>query len=267
MNQVLSILMLLVPSYFCFSSILKPFPFLERISLAWGLGIGSISLLLFFFSILGDINFYGIDLVSFQIGFFMFFLVYKRKNIIDRFKQTKFALSDGITFSPVPLIGIIMLCIASLVSALYYPILVSDGLYHFVQGMFLAESKWEILKTFNIAEPVRPLMVPFSYAYFFKWGSNNATLLHVMTYFSLLTCFYFRMLALLEDKKTASCLTLALASTPLFWWHSILGLNNIIATFFFVLAPYICIVSLVMVVKNTVMKQFLRDCFMGLRVG
>lgn len=135
-----------------------------------------------------------------------------------------------------PTIAIIIitgLFILSVANALFFPITEGDGIWYEVRGRLLFHEHRFDLGVFHYTYP--PL-VHLLYAYLHSINVEKLKIIFPAFYLCLLIVFYHRIHAHHKNQKLASVFTITLATTPYFWWHSILPFLNLVSGFYFSLA-------------------------------
>ena len=125
------------------------------------------------------------------------------------------------------------LFILSLITALFFPITEGDGIWYEVRGRLLFHEHHFDLQVFH--DTYSPF-VHLLYAYLYSIDFERVKIIFPLVYLCLLVIFYHRVYAYHKNPKLASIFTLILATTPYFWWHSVLPFLNLVSGFYFSVA-------------------------------
>jgi hypothetical protein len=129
-----------------------------------------------------------------------------------------------------------ILFLSSLTSASFFPITEADGIWYHIKGMvFLYEGAFDsetIVSQFRQYPPFLSLI----FAYSMSFGLDNVKIIFPFIYLSLLVIFYYRALAFTACRNIAATFTLALGTTPYFWWHSTLPFLDLTTGFYYSIA-------------------------------
>ncbi len=121
----------------------------------------------------------------------------------------------------------------SLANAFFFPITEADGIWYHIRGMvFFHEAEFDsptVVSQFRQYPPFVPLL----FAYLMAFDVDSVKLIFPFIYLSLLVIFYCRILAVTKIQKVAAGFTLALGTTPYFWWHSFLPFLDLTTGFYY----------------------------------
>ncbi len=127
------------------------------------------------------------------------------------------------------------LFVASLACALWFPVSAPDGIWYQVRAWdFLHESGFRALHTSTQYRQYPPL-VSLLFAWLETANWPLVKVLFPLTYLGLTVVLYYRLREATRSEELAGWLTLIFATTPYFWWHSQLGLLNLMSGVFFAL--------------------------------
>ncbi len=220
---------------FCVVDLLSPRLSLgERLSLAYGMGIGCISLLmclLWYGKLLHSPAQLISIMVVLSIALFMCRLFIKKGGNpnLDTFYTSVFRGDRHYWVYAV----LAPLFIFSVLFSYYYPVIMTDGNDYEITGKLIALNG--SLAPENFFRPYPPL-IPLAYSFIFFLGGTHPKIIFSFFYLSLVFSFYYRLSALGTNKRTSLVFTLILATTPYVWWHSILGILNLTAAYYFSIA-------------------------------
>lgn len=199
----------------------------EKIALSFSIGLG-IVVSLFAVTLFFEILYSPSQLLSI-IGFcaLSLYLTFKSSLAPGLSKENENYKPDASIFV------ISILVLMSLLISTWYPVFVTDGIDYEITGKLISLNK--NLASDNYMRAYPPL-VTLSYGYVYFLGGSNPKFLFSLLYACLCIIFYWRLIGFGVSRKLSSTMTLMLASTPIIWWHSFLGLLNFTAAFYFVCA-------------------------------
>ncbi|MZG53775.1 MAG: hypothetical protein F3744_06895 [Nitrospinae bacterium] len=133
----------------------------------------------------------------------------------------------------ITLLGVGILFCLSMVNAWFFPVTESDATWYHIRGMsFFNEvrfdSEWVVpqLKQY-------PPFVPLLFTYLIAFDVEHLKVFFPVLYVCLIIIFYSRLLLLTENRKTACLFTMILATTPYFWWQSVLPFLDLTTAVFY----------------------------------
>ena len=198
----------------------------EKLALALIFALALKSLFLFFLISLGIR-----PTVIIQIGLSILALLptlFLSENTED---EREMRQNRGLTW--MTLFGVAVLFSFSMINAWFFPITESDATWYHIRGMsFFHEVRFD---SESIVAQLKqyPPFIPLLFTYLISFDVDYLKLFFPVLYLCLNIIFYSRLLLLTENKKTACLFTMILATTPYFWWQSVLPFLDLTTAVFY----------------------------------
>lgn len=229
---------------FCISCLFLPqLKFLEKIGLAFGIGLGVVTLIIFilaFFQRYSPANLFIAELlILFPLAAFSF----KQKALPAQPAKKKFDGARNIQAKPTIenafcFFLIVFLAISSFAFSAFFPIMEADGYHYSAFGRLVSQNN-SLLEMQELQGNLqRTLLLQLSYTFVDSFDGLFFKRVHPFFYISLLLVFYYRAIDLVPRKKQAILLTSVLAATPILWWHGTLSFNNLATGYYFSIGTF-----------------------------
>lgn len=212
--------------------------FLERIALAFAIGLGIKTLILFllFLSHLPAPPYY-------QISINAVLLIFSLNSFRKKRKQRKIDLNGNVeiqkcrTKDLIFLVFVTLTLLAiSLLFSIYFPVTETDGVVHSLKGkMYFAENDLDPSITYNIFAQYTPF-IPLLTTYLVSYNIQIYKIFFPFYYLFLIVLFYYRLKKFSNNSRLTTVFTFVLCTTPYIWWHSYLMFLNLASGFYFAVA-------------------------------
>lgn len=218
---------------------------LEKLGLAFGIGLGFVTLLIFVLLLFHQFTPGHLLIILISIFLFLAF-VYLKKGPLIRFfpdsnasssKYSAIQLSTGFI---ILILGLVFfLVLSSFVFSSFFPVMETDGTNYVSLGRVIAHTQ-ELYYPESLHQKSlqRTLLIPLSYTFIESFQGPLIKLVHPLFYGSFLLVFYHRLKDLDLNKPSALILTGILAATPIIWWHSTLSFNNLATGYYFAIGTF-----------------------------
>ena len=228
----------MVFGYLFSSLIIKDLPLAERGGLSYLLGMGLITLLIFFFSWAGiKITATSIiAIVSGLISLLFFVLVLLKRKIEIRLPNVQRIFIELSWFEKIICLVIGVIFSLSLLIALYYPVYVWDALalYDFTAKIVAQTGYFVQIANQYFYFAQYPLLVPLGHTIVYLFGGSNPQFIYSLYFFSFAAIFY-SVIRKGASRPAALFATLLLVTTPALFAHSTFAYTNLPYTAFYVI--------------------------------
>ncbi len=240
----------------------------EQYAVAWGIGWGLKSFILFGFV---ASNFQPVSFLQTLVSLMIFLgsiLLWKDHAMCSGPESSEGSQIKDFIPSRGAFIILLFLLTTSALNAWFFPVTETDGLWYQINGTrYYHETRFDTGVFNSDYAPFIQLLVSF----FISADWYKVKLLFPAFYLCWVVIFYCRVHDQTQSKKLATLSTLVLATTPYFWWHSVLLYLNLAAGFFFSLGIifWIKLLNQLQTFESGNPKQWqswalLSGCFIGL---
>ncbi|KKQ95042.1 MAG: hypothetical protein UT21_C0009G0007 [Candidatus Woesebacteria bacterium GW2011_GWA1_39_11b] len=262
--QVLLIFILIVVFGYLFSSlIIRGLPLAERGGLSYLLGMGIVTLLLFFSSWVG-IKITAVSvltIVSGLIALLLFVFVFLRRKVEINLPNVQLIFRKLSWPEKIICLVIGVAISFSLLIALYYPVYVWDALalYDFTAKIVAQTGYFVQIANQYFYFAQYPLLVPLGHTIVYLFGGSNPQFIYSLYFFSFAVIFY-SVIRKKSSRLIALFATLLLVTNPILFAHSTIAYTNLPYTTFYVIG---IIYLYTAVIRNRLDYLFISSLLIG----